>query len=88
MDALQSGFLDIRQEENALQITLRGRATGLRVGDPGELQSRQPTRIEKLLQNKQANMLWQGVMGLLSFLGAVLGVLQVGQSLAGRRKKS
>jgi len=85
MDALQSGFLDIRQEENALQITLRGRATGLRVGEPGELQSRQPTRIEKLFQNKQANLLWQGVMGLLSLVGAVLGVVQVGRSLAGRR---
>jgi hypothetical protein len=85
MDALQSGFLDIRQEKDVLQVTLRGRATGLRVGDPGELQSRQPTRIEKLLQNKQANLLWQGVMGLLSLVGAVLGVLQVGQSLAGRR---
>jgi len=87
MDALQSGFLDIRQEEDALQVTLRGRASGLRVGDPGELQSRQPTRIEKLLQNKQANLLWQGVMGLLSLLGAVFGVLQVGQSLSGRRTK-
>lgn len=83
LDALLNGVLDIDQDGDVLRISLRGRASGMHIGDPDQLQSMQPTRIERLFENKQAGLVWSVFMGLLSVVGTVLGILEVVRS---RRK--